>query len=113
MKKTGVLLGLMMGIAIAGSANAAVILVGNPNNGVQAADLITLDTTWTANNTYTLQDQIYVQPGATLTIEAGTVIAPMLDASRACIARLKEVLPAALEIERGLGNDSTTLRTSS
>ena len=26
-----------------------------------------------------------------LGIEAGTVIAPMLDASRACIARLKEV----------------------
>jgi 4-hydroxy-tetrahydrodipicolinate synthase len=47
-----------------------------------------------------------------LGIEAGTVIAPMIDASPACIARLKEVLPAALEIERSLGNDSPTLRSS-
>ena len=30
---------------------------------------------WTANNTYNLQNQIYVLPGATLTIDAGTVIA--------------------------------------
>jgi len=36
---------------------------------------IAVSTTWTANNTYNLQDQIYVLPGATLTIEAGTVIA--------------------------------------
>ena len=43
----------------------------------RAADvLVTSDiatsTTWTANNVYNLQDQIYVLPGATLTIEAGT-----------------------------------------
>jgi hypothetical protein len=30
---------------------------------------------WTSDNTYNLQDQIYVLPGATLTIEAGTRIA--------------------------------------
>lgn len=36
---------------------------------------ITVSTTWTANNTYNLQTQIYVRPGATLTIQAGTVIA--------------------------------------
>ncbi len=37
---------------------------------------ITESTTWTANNTYNLAgQQIYVLPGATLTIEAGTVIA--------------------------------------
>ncbi len=36
---------------------------------------ITTSTTWTANNVYNLQNQIFVQPGATLTIEAGTVIA--------------------------------------
>jgi len=46
----------------------------------QAADVdITTDiatsTTWTANNVYNLRAQVYVLPGATLTIEAGTVIA--------------------------------------
>jgi hypothetical protein len=36
---------------------------------------ITTSTTWTANNVYNLGAQIYVKNGATLTIEAGTVIA--------------------------------------
>jgi len=36
---------------------------------------IAVSTTWTANNVYNLQKQIYVLPGATLTIEAGTLIA--------------------------------------
>ena len=36
---------------------------------------ISTSTTWTADNIYNLQQQIYVLPGATLTIEAGTVIA--------------------------------------
>ncbi len=51
---------------MAGSADAAEILV--------TADIAT-STTWTADNTYNLQTQIYVLPGATLTIEAGTVVA--------------------------------------
>ena len=50
----------------AGAASAAQILVSSN---------ITVSTTWTADNTYNLQNQIYVMPGATLTIEAGTVIA--------------------------------------
>jgi hypothetical protein len=52
--------------ALAAGANAAEILV--------SADIAT-STTWTANNTYNLTTQIYVLPGATLTIEPGTVIA--------------------------------------
>ena len=36
---------------------------------------ITTSTTWTSDNTYNLQGQIYVLPGATLTIQAGTVVA--------------------------------------
>jgi hypothetical protein len=36
---------------------------------------ITTSTTWTANNVYRLENQIYVLPGATLTIAAGTLIA--------------------------------------
>lgn len=36
---------------------------------------ITVDTTWTADNVYDLVGQVIVRPGATLTIEAGTVVA--------------------------------------
>lgn len=54
------------GVVAMGSANAAEILVN--------AD-IAVSTTWTADNCYNLQKQIYVLPGATLTIEAGTVLA--------------------------------------
>lgn len=50
----------------AGAASASEILVTTN---------IAVSTTWTANNTYNLQGQIYVLPGATLTIEAGTLIA--------------------------------------
>ena len=51
---------------IAGTASAADVLV--------TSDIAT-STTWTADNVYNLQDQIYVLPGATLTIEAGTLVA--------------------------------------
>src|SRR5262245_57303296 len=53
-------------VGTARSLEAAEVLV--------SAD-IAVSTTWTANNTYNLQQQIYVLPGATLTIEAGTVVA--------------------------------------
>lgn len=45
-----------------------------------------------------------------LGMRAGSVIAPMLDASEACIERLKKVLPDALELERICASDSTTPR---
>jgi hypothetical protein len=51
---------------VAGAASAAEVLVSQN---------ISTSTTWTADNTYNLQTQIYVLPGATLTIEPGTVIA--------------------------------------
>jgi len=56
---------------IAGAAHAADILVTSN---------ISTSTTWTANNTYNLQTQIYVLPGATLTIEPGTIIASTTNA---------------------------------
>lgn len=44
-------------------------------NALAAEVLVTANiassTTWTKNNTYNLQGQIYVLPGATLTIEPG------------------------------------------
>lgn len=53
-------------VASPGAAqNDAVVLVNND---------IAVSTTWTASNTYRLEKQIYVLPGATLTIEAGTLI---------------------------------------
>jgi hypothetical protein len=55
-----------MGFALTGMANAAEIIVSEDIVGSE---------TWTSNNTYNLVDQIYVTPGATLTIEAGTIVA--------------------------------------
>jgi hypothetical protein len=69
-KGTKMLAACAAGLGLAGSAEAADILV-NAN--------IAASTTWTANNTYNLQQQIYVLPGATLTIEAGTVLASTTD----------------------------------
>jgi hypothetical protein len=57
---------LAAGLLTAGIAHAGEVMVTSD---------ITTATTWTADNTYNLQDQIYVRNGATLTIEAGTVVA--------------------------------------
>jgi hypothetical protein len=57
---------LMLGLVVAGAAGAAEILV---------TQNIKLTEVWTADNTYNLQDQIYVEPGATLIIEPGVVVA--------------------------------------
>jgi len=43
-------------------------------DNVKVSGNITSNTTWTSNNTYTLNGFVYVKAGATLTIEAGTVI---------------------------------------
>ncbi len=71
--KTLATLAMMTGLAAAGSAGA--VDIGNPTPGSQAEDLLEGDHVWTANNTYNLVDQIFVMPGASLTIEAGTVVA--------------------------------------
>jgi hypothetical protein len=65
-KRTNILFSAVAGLCLASAANAAEILVTTN---------ISTSTTWTANNTYNLQQQIYVLPGATLTIEPGTIIA--------------------------------------
>ncbi|MBK8979361.1 MAG: hypothetical protein IPM29_25975 [Planctomycetes bacterium] len=57
---------LLAGLLLVGTAAAQTVLVTSD---------IAVSTTWTANNTYNLQRQIYVTNGATLTIEAGTVVA--------------------------------------
>ena len=50
---------------------------------VDVTEDISTSTTWTADNTYNLTKQIYVLPGATLTIEAGTIIASEASANGA------------------------------
>ncbi len=55
----------MFGLGLAAAATGQVLVTND----------IASSTTWTANNVYNLQNQIYVLPGATLTIEAGTLIA--------------------------------------
>jgi hypothetical protein len=54
-----------LSLLVAGAASAADITV--------TGDIAT-STTWTKNNVYKLNGQVYVLPGATLTIEAGTII---------------------------------------
>ncbi len=66
MNARSILSTLAVGACLVGTAGAAEIFVSSN---------ITTSTTWTANNTYNLTTQIYVEPGATLTIEAGTVVA--------------------------------------
>ena len=64
--RTSIMLGLGMLVASSALRAQTEVLVNSD---------ISVSTTWTANNTYNLQKQIYVLPGATLTIQAGTVIA--------------------------------------
>jgi hypothetical protein len=56
-----------IGCALAAAAGAQQIVNVTADIGVS--------TTWTANNVYNLTQQIYVLPGASLTIQAGTVVA--------------------------------------
>jgi hypothetical protein len=64
MKRTASILSAVLGLATAASAADVVV----------NAD-ITTSTTWTKDNVYNLEAQVYVRNGATLTIEPGTVIA--------------------------------------
>lgn len=51
------------------------VSIGRPaNTNTAAGAVITTNTTWTKNNVYELCGLVYVTNGATLTIEAGTVI---------------------------------------
>ncbi|MCA9295314.1 MAG: hypothetical protein KC983_02330, partial [Phycisphaerales bacterium] len=64
--KSLALLGAAATFAFAGVSNAANITVSSD---------VSVSTTWTADNVYNLDGQIYVLPGATLTIEPGTIVA--------------------------------------
>ena len=63
---SGAAIAILAGIGLASGVDAGVVQVNNN---------IATSTTWTNDNVYRLQQQIYVLPGATLTIQPGTVIA--------------------------------------
>lgn len=65
--KRNLLPATLVALGVAAAAHAQTV--------VNVTSDIAVSTTWTANNVYNLQQQIYVLPGATLTIEAGTVVA--------------------------------------
>jgi hypothetical protein len=70
-------------LAVAGVTRAGQTVLANGN--------IETSTTWTADKVYNLQKQIYVLPGATLTIEAGTLVqsTAYLDGSLAVCRRAR------------------------
>lgn len=67
MNRNTFLQGIAIAAGLASAASAQIVVNAN----------ITTSTTWTSNNVYSLSGDIYVEPGATLTIQAGTVIASL------------------------------------
>lgn len=74
MKTRSFVLALGTAALAAGTATAADVTISGD---------ITTSQTWTKNNVYKLSGQVFVMPGATLTIEAGTVIASEVGGSLA------------------------------
>ena len=83
MVRHSLLRGLSIGLGLAPIAVAQTVVTVSSN--------ITTSTTWTANNVYSLSGDIYVEPGATLTIQAGTVIAS-LNSSTLAVCRGAQIL---------------------
>jgi len=81
MNRNTFLQGVALAVGLASAASAQITVSSN----------ITTSTTWTANNVYALSGDIYVEPGATLTIEAGTVIAS-LNNSTLAVCRGAQIL---------------------
>lgn len=67
MKVKNIALAMALGLALTSSAIA-------DKPVVEVTQSIVSSETWTADNIYDLKAQIYVMPGATLTIEAGTLV---------------------------------------
>lgn len=70
MKKCMLLLALLVAVA---SANAGEVIVGDTSDALDYT-VISTSQTWTSDNVYRLAEQIYIDAGATLTIEPGTLI---------------------------------------
>ncbi|MFY9341559.1 MAG: hypothetical protein WAT39_03660 [Planctomycetota bacterium] len=81
MDRSRLLSGIAFGLGLASAGSAQITISSN----------ITTSTTWTSNNVYALSGDIYVEPGATLTIQAGTVIAS-LNNSTLAVCRGAQIL---------------------
>ncbi|MDZ4773413.1 MAG: hypothetical protein SGI72_09805 [Planctomycetota bacterium] len=64
-------------LCMASTATAADVFFLSSTTTPSDPILIATSQTWTANNVYILQSPVYIMPGATLTIDAGTVVASM------------------------------------
>ncbi|HEX5052116.1 MAG TPA: hypothetical protein VFZ65_10110 [Planctomycetota bacterium] len=73
MQRHQIVHGFVIALGLATAASAQVVVNSN----------ITTSTTWLATNVYQLQGDVYVEPGATLTIQAGTVIASVANSALA------------------------------
>ncbi|MCA8974980.1 MAG: hypothetical protein KDC98_09675, partial [Planctomycetes bacterium] len=83
------------------AATAGALLAGATVAQVNVSSDITTSTTWTANNVYNLTQQIYVRNGATLTIQAGTVIASQPTANGAgslAVSRGSQIMVMGTEL---------------
>ncbi len=85
---------------------------GSAANVVRVSGAITSATTWTADNTYLLQGAVFVRPGATLTIQAGTRVVGersslgtlVVDRGARIIAQGTEQSPIVMTSERTAGS---------
>jgi hypothetical protein len=96
----------LMGMTAAGIASAA---------NINVAGQITGSTTWTANNVYCMTNMVTVMPGATLTIQAGTVCKSLVDGSLTVVRGGKIYVngtKTAPVIMTSTNDNLTTLRAS-
>ena len=83
------------------TAGVSLLAVGAANAAdVNVVGEITTSTTWTKNNVYKLQGQVYVRAGATLTIEPGTLIASRVaDAGSLAICQGARIIAEGTQAE--------------
>lgn len=81
MKKQLYLLGLAAVVAVSSCKKSSDDNTTTPSTNVDIRGSITSSQTWTANKTYRLRGYVYVENGATLTIEPGTKIVSNKDSA--------------------------------
>jgi hypothetical protein len=105
------LLALAAAAIAASSASAAVIKVGDSTNPGGAANLITTNTLWTADNEYILDTVIFVKDGATLDIAPGTVVRGQPD-ENSLLAGSLVIAPTGKVQIRGKNNNPVIFTTA-
>lgn len=108
----------MLFTTLAATISASLIVATAHAVEVLVTSDIATSTTWTKNNTYNLQGQRYILPGATLTIQAGTIIASDIGGSLAvtrdgrieCVGTKLEpvIFTSKLDVATWTGGDPKT-----